>query len=197
MKSRASINVHEMVLAGVFASITAVLSQVAIPLPFSPVPISMGILAVYSAAILLSRRAAVLSQVIYLFLGAIGVPVFGNFRGGLSVIVGPTGGYLLAYPIVAFVISYFIDKITDKENENTNYIVRQIKRLFIISFAHSLLYAMGTLWLSILLKISFQEALIIGVVPFIVLDFVKIIFTIFAIFTLKERLKKLGLLSSS
>src|SRR5919106_867268 len=66
----------------------------AIPLPFSPVPFTVQVLAVILSGFLLGVRYGALAQAIYLLIGAFGVPVFAQFKGGLGVVLGPTGGYL-------------------------------------------------------------------------------------------------------
>jgi len=158
-----NLSVKDMMVAGLFAAITAVLAQISFVLPFSPVPITLEILAVYLSAIILGSKLAAISQLVYILLGAIGIPVFANFSGGLNIILGPTGGYLISYPIIAFIIGKTIEK-------NYN-IITTILGLFI-----SLLicYSMGVLQLSFITKISLQKAIIIGVAPYVLLDLAKI-----------------------
>src|SRR5918912_1625773 len=85
------------------AAVTAVAAQIAIPLPFSPVPFTLQVLAVVLSGLLLRSRYGALAQAIYVLVGAVGVPVFAQFSGGLGVVLGPTGGYLLSYPVAAAV----------------------------------------------------------------------------------------------
>src|ERR687889_115461 len=85
------------------AAVTAVTAQITIPLPFSPVPFTLQVLAVILSGLLLGPRYGALSQAIYVLIGAIGVPVFAGFSGGLGIVLGPTGGYLLSYPAAAAV----------------------------------------------------------------------------------------------
>ena len=80
---------------GIFVVASAVLAQIAIPLPFSPVPISLGLLGAFLSGIFLRPKCALFAQLVYLALGGMGLPVFGHFTGGLGILVGPTGGYLL------------------------------------------------------------------------------------------------------
>ena len=79
------------------AAVTAVTAQITIPLPFSPVPFTLQVLAVILSGLLIGPRYGALSQAIYVLIGAIGVPVFASFSGGLGIVLGPTGGYLLCY----------------------------------------------------------------------------------------------------
>src|SRR5215213_5913241 len=81
--------------------VTAVAAQIAIPTP--PVPFTLQVLAVLLSGLVLGPRHGALVQAVYLLVGAVGVPVFAQFSGGLGVILGPTGGYLISYPIAAAV----------------------------------------------------------------------------------------------
>ena len=85
---------RHMILSGLFAAITALLAQISIPLPFSPVPITGQTFAVFLTGAVLGGRWGALSMLLYIFLGAIGLPVFHNAQGGLHIVLGPTGGYL-------------------------------------------------------------------------------------------------------
>ena len=87
-----------------FAAVLAAASQVAIPLPFTPVPITLQPLVVVLAGLLLGPFAGAASMVLYLVAGALGLPVFAPVGApGIARFFGPTGGYLLAYPAAAFV----------------------------------------------------------------------------------------------
>jgi biotin transport system substrate-specific component len=92
-----------MAMAGVFAAVMAVLSQLSIPLP-TPVPLTMSLFAVFLIATALAPRLAVLAQAAYLMLGAAGLPVFAGFKGGIAALLGPTGGFLMAYVPMTLII---------------------------------------------------------------------------------------------
>jgi biotin transport system substrate-specific component len=81
------------------AAVTAVAAQIAIPIP--PMPFTLQVLAVILSGLLLGPRYGALAQAVYVLVGAVGVPVFSEFSGGLGAILGPTGGYLVSYPIAA------------------------------------------------------------------------------------------------
>ena len=85
-----------------FAALTAVFSQISFPVPMTPIVFTMGVMAVYLTAALLPKWQAFLALIVYLLLGAIGLPVYSGFHGGIGTLLGPTGGYLMAYPIMAF-----------------------------------------------------------------------------------------------
>ncbi|MCL2086072.1 MAG: biotin transporter BioY [Oscillospiraceae bacterium] len=186
--------VKDICFTSIFAVLTAVFAQIAVPLPFSPlVPLSLGIVAVYSAAILLPPRCAIMSQICYLLLGAVGLPVFGGFMGGMSRLLGPTGGYLMVYPIMAAIISFALNSNYAMQNETK-------KKTFIrgtvsIVFSHLLLYVGGTVWLSISTGTTFIATLASAVFPFIPLDIVKVVFCILVIIPLRKRFMSMGLLN--
>ena len=90
------IKTKQMVLIALMTAVTCVLGPLSIPLPFSPVPISLTNFAIFLAIFVLGMKNGTISFIIYLLLGAVGVPVFSSFRGGLQVLAGPTGGYLLS-----------------------------------------------------------------------------------------------------
>ena len=192
---KAAFSAREISIIAIFAAITAVLAQIAIPLPFTPVPISFGLVAVYISAMLLKPKHAVLSQVCYLLLGAVGVPVFGNFSGGIRVLIGPTGGYLLVYPLMAWIVASALNSPKSLKAEQTQAkAFLYFKTSVSIIIAHTILYLGGTIWLSFSTGNSFSASLALAVFPFIPLDLVKIIFCIFAITPFRTRLLAMNLL---
>ena len=97
------IRTKQMVLIALMTAVTCVLGPLSIPLPFSPVPISLTNFAIFLAIFVLGMKSGTISFIIYLLLGAIGVPVFSSFRGGLQVLAGPTGGYLIGFIFLALI----------------------------------------------------------------------------------------------
>lgn len=100
MKKPAHISVQEYVTIGVFAALLAVLSQIAVPTP-SGVPLTLQTFAVALCGFVLGFRRGILAVLCYLLMGAIGLPVFANFRGGFFLFVGPTGGFLIGFLFLA------------------------------------------------------------------------------------------------
>ena len=99
-----------MVFAALFAAFTAAVAWFRIPLPFTPVPITLQTLAVLLSGAMLGPYYGALSMIIYLALGAIGLPVFAGGSSGIGALLGPTGGYLLSYPLASFVIGKMLEK---------------------------------------------------------------------------------------
>ena len=81
--------IRSITLVAMFAAVTAVCSQISIPIPFSQVPFSMGIFAVLLTGALLPKYQALAAQLVYLLIGAVGIPVYAQFTGGLSILAGP------------------------------------------------------------------------------------------------------------
>ena len=98
--TKTSNNVRRMVLCAMFTALVAVCSQIAVPMPWG-VPINLALFAVYMAGTMLGPVWGTASQVVFIALAAIGVPVLANFQGGPSAIFGKTGGYAIGYILTA------------------------------------------------------------------------------------------------
>lgn len=92
--------VKELVLGGMFAALLAVISQISIPMP-NGMPITIQVFAVTLIGVVLGWRLGLLATITYLLIGAVGLPVFANFRGGAGALFGLTGGFIWAWPIMA------------------------------------------------------------------------------------------------
>ena len=159
------IKTKQMVLIALMTAVTCVLGPLSIPLPFSPVPISLTNFAIFLAIFVLGMKNGTISFVIYLLLGAVGVPVFSSFRGGLQVLAGPTGGYLIGFIFLALIMGFALDHFDRK-------LVPTIIGMII---GMVVCYAFGTVWLAKLLSLSFKEGLMMGVIPYLPGDAAKII----------------------
>ena len=175
---------RNLVLTALFTAITVICSQIAIPLPFSPVPLTLSLLAVFLTGALLEKKQALFAQLVYILLGAFGVPVFAGFRGGVGSLVGPTGGYLVAYPVMAFLIALAIQKL--KRN-------LFFASLFGMASALIICYLLGTTWLNFFTKMGWYEAVLAGVAPFILLDAAKIAIAASISIPLSKAIKKVQL----
>ena len=159
------IRTKQMVLIALMTAVTCVLGPLSIPLPFSPVPISLTNFAIFLAIFILGMKNGRISFIIYLLLGAVGVPVFSSFRGGLQVLAGPTGGYLIGFIFLALIMGFALDHFDRK-------LVPTIIGMII---GMAVCYAFGTVWLAKLLSLSFKEGLMMGVIPYLAGDAAKII----------------------
>ena len=159
------IKTKQMVLIALMTAVTCVLGPLSIPLPFSPVPISLTNFAIFLAIFVLGMKNGTISFIIYLLLGAVGVPVFSSFRGGLQVLAGATGGYLIGFIFLALIMGFALDHFDRK-------LVPTIIGMII---GMAVCYAFGTVWLAKLLSLSFKEGLMMGVIPYLPGDAAKII----------------------
>lgn len=188
------LSVRDLCISAFFAAVTAICAQIIIPLPFSPVPISFGMVGLYTAAILQNPRCAVLSQVCYLILGAAGLPVFAGFKGGIGALLGPTGGYLMVYPVMAAIVSFTLNsrRAVGKKYGQKRILINGTAA---ICTAHVILYLGGTIWLCATTGNTWMAGLSLGVLPYIPLDIVKIVFCTVAVIPLRGRLMGAGFLT--
>ncbi len=157
-------------------ALTCILGPIAIVLPFSPVPFSLGLFAIILNSILLYPPLNTLSCLCYILLGTVGLPVFSGFAGGPGVFLGPTGGYLLGYCFIPLC---------------SNLLPGTKRFLGLINILCGLLlcYFCGTCWLSLQMKLPFHQALLIGVVPYIPFDILKVISAWFLGNAIRKRIK--------
>ena len=158
-------NTHSLTTIGLFTAVLCILGPICFALPFSPVPVSLGTLGIMLAYMILSPGKCLLCTLLYLLLGFVGLPVFAGFTGGVGKLLGPTGGYLLGYLLLAGIGSYLADKW---------------KYCFVMQFCGLLLgmlscYASGTIWLMIQTDLHIGVAVMTGVLPYILFDIGKII----------------------
>lgn len=150
-----------LILCGMFAAITAVFAQIEIPLPI--VPISGQTLAVGIAATILGSRYGALAMIVYAGLGAAGLPVFAEAKGGLHILAGPTGGYIIGFIAAAFITGFVLEKT--KFSLPCALLANVIGMIVTLGF--------GTVWLKIVLGLSWTQALAAGVWPFIAVGLIK------------------------
>lgn len=180
----------DLALCGVFAALTAVISQISVPLPITPIPITLGYVAVFLCGGLQRPLCAFLSQAVYLAVGAAGAPVFAGFQGGLGRIFGPTGGYLLAYPFMALLVSLFFTQAFRHGIRKRMYPLQLAAALGTFVTAMALGYVLGTFWFSLTAGISLAQAATKAVLPFLPLDLVKAVSCSFFLIPARARLDK-------
>jgi biotin transport system substrate-specific component len=151
------------------AAVTAVAAQIAVPLPFSPVPFTLQVLAVVLSGLLLGPFRGAMAQAVYVLIGAVGAPVFAGFSGGLGSIAGPTGGYLVSYPIAAALAGLAASAMKDATRR------RALWMGFLCGCAAlAVIYALGAVWLAVVTGLPLPVAVAQGVAPFVVFDLVKV-----------------------
>ncbi len=154
-------------------------------LPIGPVPITLAPLAILLSVYILGTKKGTIALLIYLLIGAVGVPVFSGFTGGVGKLAGPTGGYLIGYIFFALIAGWFIHRFYDK-------VVIQFLGMVL---ALAVLYAFGTAWLAYSAGMTFGAALAVGVLPFIVFDLIKIVIAIVLGRAVRNRLLRSGIIS--
>lgn len=160
----------DLVTIALVAAILCILAPVSITLGFTPIPVTLGLFAVVMAGIILGKNKGTICVLVYILLGAVGLPVFSGYIGGIQKIAGPSGGYLWGYLLLVWVTGFFVEKFAGKW-----YMV-----LLGAMLGTVLCYAFGTVWMGIQLEMSPVEALWAGVIPFIPFDIVKLIIAVAA-----------------
>lgn len=163
MKKLPSTPVKTLVLCALFAALTAVTAQISVPI--GPVPICLATFSVYLAGAVLGAAGGALSQLVYLLLGAVSIPVFAGFSGGAAVLMGPTGGYLVGYIICAWLVGLFADRFGKKI----------LPLVFGMIFGTAACYFLGTAWFMFSTHRGLAESLMLCVVPFLIGDTAKIV----------------------
>jgi len=158
------INIRQMTLISLFAALTAVGAFISIPL--YPVPLTLQTLFTLLAAMTLGSVMGASSQIIYVLLGVIGLPVFAGFKAGIGILFGPTGGFLFGFIISAYVIGRIIETI--KEKNIFYYLLAGLIGTIII-------YIIGVTQLSLITGIGIKKAIAVGMLPFLPGDILKII----------------------
>ena len=140
----------------VFAALTAAGAHISVPLGFTPVPMTLQTLFVVLAGLLLGPAAGAASQILYLGLGLTGVPVFAMGGVGLPWLLGPTGGYLMAFPAAAALAGW----IAGRERS-------RVRTGAAIMAATALVFTLGAGWLSVVTQLGPREVFASGVQPFL------------------------------
>ncbi len=164
MTSKHSFTTKDLTVTALLSAILCILAPLSIPIPFSPVPISLTNLVLYLSGYIAGWKKSLISYVLYLCIGFAGIPVFSGFSGGLSKLAGPTGGYLIGMIFITLIGSYAVEKFQH------NFLFQLIGMIL----GTVIVYIIGTYWLALQTNATFQQALFIGVIPFIIGDIIKI-----------------------
>ena len=155
-----------MILCALFAALTGVGGLIAIPLPFTPVPITLQTFFTFLSGAILGKYLGALSQLIYILLGVVGLPVFAKGSSGIGAILGPTGGYLLGFIPAAFLIGWILER-REKAPFGLVFLAMVVGLLGI--------YIPGVGWLMWVTRLSLVKSLLLGALPFLPGDAVKIV----------------------
>lgn len=152
-----------MALISLMSAIICITAPFCITLPFSPVPFSLGTLAIYLSVIVLGCKSGLLSVTIYLLLGAVGLPVFSGFTGGIGKLLGPTGGYLIGYLFLAGICGFYADRCHGRKT-------MLALGIFLGTLA---CYTCGTCFYAFQTQTSLLQSFSVTVLPFLPGDLVK------------------------
>ncbi len=179
-----SITTKNMAMVGLMTALICILAPFSLSIPISPVPISLATMAIYFAIVVLGMKLGSLSVTLYLLLGLAGLPVFSGFSGGAGKLFGPTGGYLIGYLFMAFICGFFID------HWRSNIPVTLLGMLL----GTTVCYLFGTAWLAYQLSLPFYRALMLGVIPYIPGDLIKLTGSMLLGYHLRKRLVQASVL---
>ena len=173
-------NVRQLTLIAMMTAILCILAPFSIPT--GNVPISAATFIISLAAVLLGTKYSLICVSLYILLGIVGLPVFAGWGSGVGVVVGPTGGYLIGYLLIASFTGFFMKLGKEK--------------LTFIAVGMVLgtvaCYAFGTVWLAYQLSLDTKAALVAGVIPFIPGDIIKIIACLVIAVPIRKQLKRNG-----
>ena len=182
--------VKDLVLVSLFAAMMCLFSTIQIPLP-TPVPFTLQIFGVAITGGLLGGYLGAMAIMIYTLLGAIGLPVFSGMRGGVQVLVGPTGGYIFGFIIAAFVIGTGMKYIVHKQS---NPKAKFITMFLTMSLGLIISYIVGTIQLKFVTGLDWPGAIAAGILPFFALDLIKILLSTAIVYGVYPALLKSNLL---
>lgn len=168
---------RDLTLIGVCAAVICVLAPWKINITL--VPMTLATFAIYLVSAILGPAKGSLAVLIYILLGAMGVPVFSGFVGGFQALVGPTGGYIIGYVPMAFIVGYVSKAMKGA-----------IKYPFGMILGTIILYTFGTAWFCISRPSALGPAIAACVLPFIGFDLIKIAAASIAAYKLKPALEK-------
>ena len=156
---------RDLIICALFTAIICVSAYICVPLPFTPVPITLQTAAVMLCAVLLGGRRGAAAVILYVILGSIGLPVFSGGKGGIGVLAGATGGYIWGFIPAAYIAGRIAEAFA----------IKSFKAYFaVMASGIVIIYIAGTLQYSITANISFTAALSSAVAPFVFADAVKI-----------------------
>jgi biotin transport system substrate-specific component len=156
-------------------ALTAAAAQISVPLPFTAVPLTLQPMVVLVGSLVLGSRLGAISQILYLAAGIAGLPVFAasaTLPPGALRLLGPTGGYLMAYPFAAFVTGYLAERGFDR---------RYLASVLAMFAGLTIIFTSGVLWLGLFAQtltgstpVGLQFALATGLYPFLLPDLIKL-----------------------
>lgn len=181
METKQRNKVYPLAMTAMLAAVLAVASPFTIPI--GPIPISLCTLVIYLAVYVLGWKRGMSATLVYILLGAAGMPVFSNFGSGLGQILGPTGGYIIGYLPLTLIAGLLVERYPRG---------RGLQLLGLV-LGTAVLYLIGTAWFCVVMDSTVAAALAACVFPFLPGDLVKMAVAMGVGPMLRNRLEKAGL----
>ena len=161
--NRLKFSVRELCFIGIFTTLIAVVSQLSVPMPYG-VPMTLQTFVIPFAGVVLGAKNGTVSTLIYVVLGAIGVPVFAGYMGGPGTLFGMTGGFILSFPLMALAAG-----VGEGKNNAIWWLVSGLVAGALLN------YICGMLWFSFVMSVDLKAAFAACVLPFIPTSIIKIV----------------------
>lgn len=175
--TQAKLSVQDICSIALFTAVIAIMAQISIPMPLG-VPMTMQTFAITLAAVVLGSKKGATAALVYILLGAVGLPVLAGFTGGIQYFAGPTGGFLISFPVMAYIIGLGIDRFRDKKGG------------FILCLVAGTLinYVIGVLMFCLLMDSTVIAAISACVLPFVPTAILKAVLASVIGFKIRTRL---------
>ena len=172
-----NLSVKEITLVGIATAIMGIFSQLSLPIPFTTVPLTLQTFGLVIISVVLGKKIGTFSILIWALLGTIGIPVFSGFSSGIGILLGPTGGYIIGFIFMAFIIGY--------SSSNKNKVI-----LFLgVYIGQAIQYTFGVIQLKIVLGLNMKNALLAGLYPFLLKDIMTITIAVIIALSVKNSLR--------
>ncbi len=156
---------RDLIECAIFAAIICVFSVMTIPTGI--IPVTMGTFGIMLTAVVLGWKKGTIAVLVFILLGAVGLPVFSGFKGGIGVLAGPTGGYITGYIVMTLVSGALAARLPQKR-------AAQMGKVFaVLALGMVLCYTLGTIQFMFVAKKSLAASLALCVTPFIPFDLIK------------------------
>lgn len=159
---------RDLILVAFFAALTAIGALISVPLPGDLVPIVLSNMFAILAGAMLGKWLGPLSQIVYIFIGVIGIPVFaGSIKAGPGALAGPTGGYIIGFVVASFLTGFLVERLVRAPDV--------LRFSLSMTAGAAVIYVFGVPWLSQVAGLNMQLAMVKGLYPFLPGDILKVI----------------------
>lgn len=188
--SKSKYSVEGMCRTAIFTAVLAVLAQISIPMA-GGVPVTLQTFAVVLSGIVLGGRGGAMACIVYLVLGLVGVPVFSGFKGGPGVLLGPTGGFIISFPVMAYFAGMASNRAVRSVSGGTVF----WSKVFLAGLMPGMIfnYAAGAVWFDLVTGSGIMAAVTACIAPFVINDLIKLTAAGITGIILRKRLKRSGL----